>query len=256
MTSKIVQKQLERAERIFLIFSFVILATASILSFILPPETRTIIPHPEITIPFVNTLCAALSFIAIFKISWKKIQYAILFIEAVCTILTGYELLGIFLYSALLIKLFSDGFFINHFYLKLTILLLIWLSLILGLIPFGTERMILSYAAICFFCAFYYHIYKKMKNALANYLPPSMVDSEINLPEPGNPISLSDYNLSNRQKEILSEYLKYGTSYKNLAQKFIVSESTVKTEMARIQKHFGVKNREDLRVLLLQYELK
>ena len=160
------------------------------------------------------------------------------------------------MYSALLIKLFSGGFFINHFYLKLTILLLIWLSLILGLIPFGTERMILSYAAICFFCAFYYHIYKKMKNALANYLPPSMVDSEINLPEPGNPISLSDYNLSNRQKEILSEYLKYGTSYKNLAQKFIVSESTVKTEMARIQKQFGVKNREDLRVLLLQYELK
>lgn len=95
-----------------------------------------------------------------------------------------------------------------------------------------------------------------MKNSLANYLPPSMVDSEINLPKLGNPISLSDYNLSNRQKEILSEYLKYGTSYKNLAQKFIVSESTVKTEMARIQKQFGVKNREDLRVLLLQYELK
>ncbi|MDY3887308.1 MAG: hypothetical protein SOZ24_08620 [Treponema sp.] len=41
-----------------------------------------------------------------------------------------------------------------------------------------------------------------------------------------------------------------------IIKKFIVSESTVKTEMARIQKQFGVKNREDLRILLLQYELK
>ena len=41
-----------------------------------------------------------------------------------------------------------------------------------------------------------------------------------------------------------------------IIKKFNVSESTIKTEMARIQKQFGVKNREDLRVLLLQYELK
>lgn len=40
-----------------------------------------------------------------------------------------------------------------------------------------------------------------------------------------------------------------------MADEFFVSESIIKTEMSRIQRNFGVKNREDLRVLLLQYEI-
>lgn len=243
------------SERIFLIFSFIILLTATVISFILPAETRSIIPKPKIVIPIINSICALLSFITIFKMSWHYLQYAILFVESICTVFTGYELLGIFLYSALLIKLFVNGFFVKHLGTKLTVLLFIWFVSILGLIPFGWERVFLSYSAICFFCTFYYHIYKIMENELTKYIPPIAIKSEIKLPLHGEKIYLSDYNLSERQKKILLDYLKYGNSYKTIANKFFFSESTVKTEMVRIQKKFGVKNREDLRVLLLQYKI-
>lgn len=244
------------SERIFLVFSFIILLIAAVISFFLPPETRTVIPCPKISIPIINSLCALLTFVTIFKISWRFLQYFILFVESLCTIFTGYELLGIFLYSALLIKLFMNGFFIKRFYFKLIVLLAIWFASILGLIPFGWERVILSYSAICFFCAFYYHVYKKMEADLANYLPPTTIRAKVQLPAYGEKIYLSDYDFSERQKKILLEYLKYGDSYKTIADKFFTSESTIKTEMSKIQKKIGVKNREDLRVLLLQYEIK
>ena len=243
------------SERFFLFFAFIMLLTASIISFRLPAETRSIIPFPQIIIPLINSICTLLCFITIFKMTWYPLQYAILFIESICTILTGYELLGIFLYSALLIKLFVNGFFRKHLYSKITLLLIIWLISVLGLIPFGFERVILSYASIFFFCTFYFHIYKKMEDDLQRYIPPVPVESKVNLPSHGEKIYLSDYNLSKRQIKILQEYLKFGKSYKTMADEFFVSESIIKTEMSRIQRKFGVKNREDLRVLLLQYEI-
>lgn len=244
-----------KTERFFLIFSFIILMIATILSFVLPAETRSIIPYPTITIPFINSVCTILCFLTIFKMNWHLLQYAILLIESICTILTGYELLGIFLYSAFLIKLFVNGFFVKNLYPKIIILILIWLITILGLIPFGFERVILSYASVCFFCTFYLHIYKKMEDDLIRYIPPVSIESEIKLPSYGKKLYLSDYKLSDRQIKFLMEYIKNGKSYKAMAEIFIVSESIIKTEMSRIQRKFGVKNREDLRVLLLQYEI-
>ena len=94
-----------------------------------------------------------------------------------------------------------------------------------------------------------------MENDLIRYMPPVPVKSEIKLPSYGEKLYLSDYNLSDRQNKFLIEYLKTGKSYKSMAEIFIVSESIIKTEMSRIQRKFGVKNREDLRVLLLQYEI-
>ena len=86
-------------------------------------------------------------------------------------------------------------------------------------------------------------------------MPPVPVKSEIKLPSYDEKLYLSDYNLSDRQNKFLMEYLKNGKSYKSMAEIFIVSESIIKTEMSRIQRKFGVKNREDLRVILLQYEV-
>lgn len=94
-----------------------------------------------------------------------------------------------------------------------------------------------------------------MEDDLKRYIPPVPVESKVNLPSHGEKIYLSDYKLSDRQIKFLMEYIKNGKSYKAMAEIFIVSESIIKTEMSRIQRKFGVKNREDLRVLLLQYEI-
>lgn len=249
------ERRIFSAERIFLIFSFVFLSAAATLSFVLPAETRTLIPFPEITVPAVNTISALVCFFLIFKTRWQIPQYAILFVQAIFTIFTGYEIIGIFLYSALIIKLFCNGFFKNHLILKAFGIIFIWLVSILGLIPFGWSRLILAYASIFFFCTFYYYIYRKLENQLSNFLPPSKVETQINLPEPGTKIHLEDFGLSERQIEFVSDYIKNGITYKEIAVKYIVSLSTVKSEMAKVFKKFGVSSKEDLRILLLQYKL-
>ena len=58
------------SERFFLFFAFIMLLTASIISFRLPAETRSIIPFPQIIIPLINTTCTILCFITIFKMTW------------------------------------------------------------------------------------------------------------------------------------------------------------------------------------------
>lgn len=207
------------------------------------------------TIPIINTASALACLLALVKTEWHGLQYAVLFIQAVSTILTGYETLGIFLYSSLIILLFCNRFFVKNRYLKAAVLGGIWLITILGLIPFGWPRVILAYTTVFFFCTFYYFIYKKMERMLVQLLPPSKVRTSVSLPEPGTQIDLKDFGLSERQIQFVGDYIKCGISYNDLSEKYMVSLSTVKSEMAKAMRQFGVKSKEDMRILLLQYKL-
>lgn len=243
------------AKRNFFIASFIILTTASVLSFILPPETRSIIPIPEFSIPVINTTCAILAFITIFRMDWIHLQYSILLIQTITTTLTGYETLGAFLFTALLIKMFCDGELKKHMMGKIVFISVLWAISILGLYPFGLARVILTYVALLFFAAFYYYVYIELKTILKPLLPASTVNTATILPEPGETISLSEYGLTERQINFIWDYLMEGVTYKDLVEKYYVSLSTVKAEMARAFKTFGVNNKEDFRVLMLQYKL-
>lgn len=242
--------------RVFLFFAFLVLVTASILSFILEPEYRTIIPFPKYSIPVINTSSALLCLLALINPKWHWSQYLICFIQAISTTLTGYEHLGTFIYSALIIILFCNGAFKSKPKLKISIMMSIWILTLLGLIPFGIPRMILAYAVSFFYGAFYYFIYTKLKTMLSPLLPAASVQSSIELPPPGSEISFKDYGLTERQIKFVTEYIKDGVSYNFLVEKYFVSLSTVKSEMASIFRIFGVKNKEDLRILLLQYRIK
>ena len=243
------------SRRIYLFFSFLLLLVASFLSFVLPPETRSIIPHTEIVIPCINSLCALLALFFIFKPDYYKGQYAVLFLQSISTIMTGYETLGIFLYMSLIILLLCDGQFKKNIHRKIAFLISIWALSILSLIPFGWNRVLLSYFTLLFFIAFYNFIYIKLRYMLSPLLPKKKEDGSKLFPPPGSNLKLEDYGVSERQKVFAMDCINENLSYKEISQKHFVSISTVKAEMACLFKCLGVKNREDLRFFLFQYNL-
>lgn len=114
--------------------------------------------------------------------------------------------------------------------------------------------MALAYTLFLLFS--YIHLYNCIKSHLFDLFPflSTKISTAI-LPTPGNIINFSEYGLSERQEKIIKEFLKDETNYKQLAETFITSESTIKQEMKRICKIFGVENAAMLKLLFKQYNI-
>lgn len=94
------------------------------------------------------------------------------------------------------------------------------------------------------------------KESITSYLllPTEVIAAKIELPSKGSSLKLSRYNLSERQQAFIIGSIKEGETYEVLAERYNVSVSVVKKDMAAACKLFGVTNREALRILLLQYK--
>ena len=68
-------------------------------------------------------------------------------------------------------------------------------------------------------------------------------------------IHLEEFGLSERQINLVKDYLINKTGYKELGQKYFMSTSTVKKDMNDVFKKFDVKNINELYLLLIQYEV-
>lgn len=68
-------------------------------------------------------------------------------------------------------------------------------------------------------------------------------------------LNLKKYDLTERQAAIIKEFFTKNETYKELANTFITSESTIKHEMSIICRKFGVSNSAILRILLEQYDI-
>lgn len=248
-------KKFYTPEKFMLLVSFIILTVASVLSFFLEPCKTTIIPFPQYTVPFINSFSALFCFFLFFKPSFYKGQCLILIIQSITTTLTGYEILGTFLYFAAILILFCEGYFKNNFKQKILFIIVCWFVVTLGVIPFGFHRFILELAVSLFFLGFYIFLYSKLKDLLKSLLPSNLIETTVCLPPIGSKITLSKFYLSERQIKILEDYMESKPSYSNLAYKHCLSNSSVKKEMSKILKIFGVSNANDLYFLLRQYEL-
>ena len=71
----------------------------------------------------------------------------------------------------------------------------------------------------------------------------------------GDVVSLSTYGLTGRQISLVLDYIYNQTSYKELGEKYGLGLSTIKREFSIVFKIFGVSKIEDLKMLLLQYQL-
>ena len=113
----------------------------------------------------------------------------------------------------------------------------------------------ISYSLFCF--AFYLWIYFSLKAKLSCLIPQNVRENNAIIGKPaGSTISLSDYNLNERQRTFVLENLQNKLCYKEISEKYFVSVSTVKKIFAEVFKIFEVSNIEELRLLLLQYQVK
>jgi len=78
---------------------------------------------------------------------------------------------------------------------------------------------------------------------------------EIALPKKGDILVLDKLGLTRRQIACIRYTLDSSWNYKKIAGILCTSESTVKKEMQELYRLFGVKNRELLRLLLVQYKI-
>ena len=152
--------------------------------------------------------------------------------------------------------LFANKFFTTNAKKKISIFVVIWILTVLSLIPFGIQRFFLELVISFFFAGFYAYVYKKMEHTLSVFIPAkNNLESLINLPERGSKINLEEFGLSERQINLVKDYLTNKTGYKELGQKYFMSTSTVKKDMNDVFKKFDVKNINELYLLLIQFEV-
>ena len=245
--------------RVVAVVGFVFLLTATIISILLDGDPNSIIEKiapTAIVIPIVHGICLILTIVCIIKPS-PFIMVSILLLESELTILTNYEELGIFFFYAALILILCKDILSNKDKKHLFGMFGLHLLTLLLTYTHGVVYMLVSigYSMFCF--AFYLWIYSILKAKLSCLFPQNVRENNTVIGKPaGSVISLSDYNLNERQRTFLMEHIHDKTSYKELSEKHYVSLSTVKKEFADIFRVFNVSNIEELRILLLQYQVK
>ena len=247
------------SERVVAVAGFVFLLIAAIISLFFDGDKNSIlelIANTKILIPVVHFLCVALALVDVIRPN-SYLTLSIFFIESELTILTSYQELGIFFFYAAVIIILCKDLILNKS--KKTLIILFILHFIsLGLsYTHGIKYMFVSLGYSMFCMVFYLWIYSVLKAKLSCLFPKNVRENNTIIGKPaGATISLSDYNLNERQRLFVIENIHNKMSYKEISEKYFVSISTVKKIFAEVFKIFEVSNIEELRILLLQYQVK
>lgn len=75
------------------------------------------------------------------------------------------------------------------------------------------------------------------------------------LPNYGEQIKLTDYGFSERQRKCTACAIRDNMTYPKIAETMGISLSIVKREMAIVCRQFAVKNRDELYLLFIQYQV-
>ena len=247
------------SERVVAVIGFVFRLVAAIVSLSLNGAQTSVIEKiapTKIVIPTVHFICVALALVFIINTN-IYIMISIFIIESELTILTNYEELGIFFFYASLILILCKDLIKDKPRKKIIWLFVLHLITLMLTYTHGIKYMLvdISYSVFCF--AFYLWIYYSLKSKLSCLFPQNVRENNTIIGKPaGSTISLSDYNLNERQRNFVIENVHNKLSYKEISEKYFVSISTVKKIFAEVFKIFNVSNIEELRILLLQYQVK
>jgi len=247
------------SERVVAVVGFVFLLIATIMSILLNGDPRSIIEKllpTAILIPVVHIFCLILTLVCIIKPS-VYLMITIFLVESELTILTSYEELGIFFFYAALILLLCRDIFSNRKKQYIYILFFFHILTLVLSYTHGVKITVIAigYSMFCF--AFYLWVYSILKAKFSCLFPQNVRENNAIIGKPaGAVISLSDYNLNERQCTYVLENIHNKLSYKEISEKYFVSISTVKKIFAEVFKIFEVSNIEELRILLLQYQVK
>lgn len=247
------------SERVVAVVGLVFLLVAAIVSLLLDGDPKSIIEKiapTNIVIPVVHFICVGLAIVFLITKNFY-VMISIFMIESELTILTNYEELGIFFFYAALILILCKDLFVHKPRTRVFRLFILHLITVVLSYTHGITYMLISisYSLFCF--AFYLWIYFSLKAKLSCLIPQNVRENNAIIGKPaGSTISLSDYNLNERQRTFVLENLQNKLCYKEISEKYFVSVSTVKKIFAEVFKIFEVSNIEELRLLLLQYQVK
>lgn len=257
------KKEWINSERVVSIVAFFFLNIAFIVSLYSdgdPDSVLELIPHnPElcltqIILPIIHGIAVIWCFFQIFKPSLVG-ECGIMLIESLVTILTGTELLGIFLfYGAVCLYQIAQAsnqkkssfvyvFIVIHFLVILTTF------------SKGWKVFALSAGTSAFYLSFLLWIYHLLRVKFSCFLPKTVIASKLIKEQPGSVLHLKDYNLTDRQIGIVIDYLHDKTSYKDLAEKYITSLSSIKKDFSIVFQKFNVSNIQEMSFLLMQYQI-
>ena len=122
--------------RIMCFLSSFALIIAAITSYNHEPSSFVIFPNPKISVFVINSVCALICICLTIFPHNVVLQCSILFIQAITTTLTNYEMLGTFLYAAFIILCFCNGFFKTKLKEKIAAIIFVWFIV---LILYGYE---------------------------------------------------------------------------------------------------------------------
>ena len=237
---------------------------ALLMAFAMIWNIRAAIPYTSV-IPYMtwikavlNVFCLCLSVILIVRPEKKVLTYIVFFVEAGnAAALVGFIGIGTSLFCIAIVLCFINGEFAVNRNKKVIMLGVYWMLIIITTYPvLGLTFVIFEIIGTLFGLTVCAALYQKLEAKLSYLLLPNeTVTSAITLPPKGSILKLSDYELSERQIAFILGSIKDRQTYEALGNRYYVSTSVVKKDMAAACKYFGVANREALRILLLQYKL-
>lgn len=241
---------------------FVFLLIASYCSLFFQEEWSglTTVPYYQIVIPAINIISTIL---CVFMFLFPKnliIIYTALSLECLLSTLTGYESLGVYLFSLMIILIYlNTGFAGKKLKAIVVLMYLIFTITLLGSFVYGKERFWMALGCTYFFASAFYCIILTYKKKLKTLIPAIQqelfISKEVHLPKAGEVMHLKDYDISDRQKMILYEVMTNNKTYGEIAIKHNLSTSLVKKDMTGILKYFGCKNANSLKIVLSQFVL-
>ena len=238
------------AARIMYLSGALVLFIATIMNLLTRYKFISVIPYTKYVEAVLNFSCVILCLVLLIKPVLNRLQYSV-------TTLIGFAGIGTMLLTFLGLSLFVNGFFTSRVKIKLTCFGIWWGLVIIGVyLGFGFRPAIFVVALTLFYIEMFATVYEKLNTKLSYLLPKKEVSSKSNeLPPYGSVISLSKFGLTDRQKKFLLLVMNDNLTYDKIANDNYVSLSIVKMEMAQVCKLLGVKNKEDLKILLLQYKI-
>ena len=217
----------------------------------------SVIPYMNLIKAALNAFCVCLSIILIVHPEKKLLTYIVFFVEAGNAVLVGFMGIGTSMFCIGIIICFVNGEFAINRKKKVILLGAYWLLVTITIYPvLGFAFVIFEILGTLFGLTVCVVLYQKLEGKLSYLLlPDETITTAITLPPKGSTLKLSDYELSERQIAFILGSIKQGETYEALGNRYHVSTSVVKKDMAAACKYFGVANREALRILLLQYKL-
>ena len=243
-------------ERLMILFGAIVSCTGFIISITIEDFSEAFLPYFNVIVPIVNITSAVMCLFLFIFPKFRLMQSIVVFGQGMVMVLNNLLFLGIFLYFLGIMLLFCNGYLRKKTVIKLICCLGV---LFLSFTPIIFKNFHKYFMAVFFllFVAFsYIYIYWKIRQNLFDLFPflaNKITDKQ--MPEPGSKLNLLDFELTERQINILKSYINDSKNYKAIGEKFYLSESLVKKEMVNICKCFGVQSIRVLLFLLQQYEI-